>query len=136
MTTLTLAQANAIVDRITALLLRGRNLQPVALSEVGASSTFEALNALYLVTAETFQQAALNPSRNNQDILQRFIQSAGGTGMWIALCFRADAQPDQAPELDESLRHTETIESFVEYLHSLNPESNDYWSRVYSRIGG
>jgi hypothetical protein len=136
MATLTLEKANAIVDRISALLLSGRNLQPVALSEVGASSTLEALQALYLVTAETFQKAALNPSRKNQELLQRFVQSADGTGMWIAMFFRDKVHPDQAPGMDESLRDTETVGSFVEYLHSLNPASNNYWAQVHARIGG
>lgn len=136
MTTLTLAQANAIVDRISALLMSGRNLQPVALSEIGASSTLEALHALYLVTAETFQHALLNPSRKNQEQLQRFVQSADGTGMWIAMFFREKVHPDQAPTMEGGLRDTETVGSFVEYLHSLNPASNDYWAQVHARIGG
>lgn len=134
MTMLSLAQANAIVDRISELLLNGRNLKPVALSEVGASSTLEARNALYLVTAETFQRASLNPSQQSRAVLKRFIQSASSTAIWISLCFRIDIRQDRIPELDESLRDTETIESFVEYLQSLNPAGNDYWSRVYSRI--
>lgn len=134
-TTLSLAQANAIVDRISALLLNGRNLQPVALSEVGASSTIEALHALYLVTAKAFEQASMNPSRDSQELLQRFVHSADSTGMWIAMFFRDKVYPGQAPTVDESLRDTETVGSFIEYLHSLDPRSNDYWPRVRARIG-
>jgi hypothetical protein len=135
MAALTVARANQIVDRISGIAESGGFLQPVALSSTGASTTTEALAALYLVTAETFQTAALNDSPENQALLQQFIGAAGGTGTWIVMFFRQDAQSQQPEGIDESVRETETIESFVKFLRSLDPTATDYWERVYSRIG-
>ena len=135
MAPLTVARANQIVDRISEISQSGGFLRPVALSRVGASTTAEALAALYLVTAETFQTAALNDTRGNQELLQDFIRAAGGTGMWIATLFRPDGQSEQPVDVDESVRDSETIDSFVTFLRSLDPAASDYWGRVYSRIG-
>jgi hypothetical protein len=135
MAPLTVARANLIVDSISGIAECGGFLQPVALSSIGASTTAEALAALYLVTAKTFQAAALNDSPENQALLQQFISTAGGTGAWIVMSFRQNAQSQHPEGIDESVRDTETIESFVKFLRSIDPSATDYWERVYSRIG-
>ena len=135
MTTLTLERANQIIDRISEIAENGEYLKPVSLSRVGATSVYETISALYLVTAETFKTASLNNNPRNQDVLKQFIQAAGGTGMWIVTRFHQDGQREPAAGVDGSVRDAETINSFVEFLHSLNPAASDYWSRVYSRIG-
>jgi hypothetical protein len=135
MTPLTVARANQIVDRISDIAQSGGYLRPVALSRVGASSTIEALAALYLVTAETFRTAALSNNQRNRDLLQEFVRAAEGTGMWIATQFHPEGQTEQPIGVDESARDAETIDSFVLFLGSLDPAASDYWSRVYSRIG-
>ena len=135
MESLTLVQANHIVDQVSALAESGRFGQSVALSEVDADSVGQVLTAMYLVTAETFQNVALNSSRENQEILQRFVTATGGIGMWVVTQFYSDAEGERPLAVHESVAHTETIDSFVKYLGSLNPRSTDYWRCVHSRIG-
>jgi hypothetical protein len=132
---LTVARANQIVDRIQAIAEGGGFLQPVLLSKVGASSTAEALAALYLVTAEIFKTASLNNTSQNQALLQEYLRSASGIAMWIVTMFRPNGQSRVAGEIDESMKEVETIDSFVDYLKSINPSKSDYWNKVYVRIG-
>jgi hypothetical protein len=137
MQSLTLDRANQIVDRIQAIMENGGFLKPVALSKVGASSTAEALAALYLVTAETFQLAVREDNPKSQKLLEDFVRAAGGTGMWIVTLFRPDGQSNYPHdiEVDESIKDLESIDSFVAFLRQLDSDSSDYWSRVYARIG-
>lgn len=131
---LTLQQANKIVDRISQLAQNGRSLRPVIVSEVGASNVAQALAALYLVTAQTFQTSVIDNSSKNHEILSSFIRAADGIGMWIATQFRLDDKSEHVLGVDESVRDSEIIESFVEFLRSLDPRADDYWSRVRLRI--
>ena len=129
-----LARANQIVDRIQAIAESGGFNRPVHLSKVGASSTADALTALYLVTAETFRDASLNNTPQNQALLQKYIHSAGGIAMWIVTMFTADGR-DFAGEVDESVRDCETVDSFVNFLKTIEPSAGDFWKKVYARIG-
>lgn len=129
-----LARANQIVDRIQAIAESGGFSRPVLLSKVGASSTADALAALYLVTAETFRDASLNNTPQNQALLQEYLHSAGGIAMWIVTMFTTDGR-DFAGEIDESVRDSETVDSFVDFLKTIEPSARDYWKKVYARIG-
>lgn len=135
MSRLTLVRANQIIDRISEISSSGGYLRPVPLSKIGASSTIEVLRALYRVSAETFRTAYLNDSPQNRGILKNFITSAGGTGMWIAVMFRPDNKMNEVGEVDGSAQQLETINSFVEFLKTIDPASNDYWVKVSARIG-
>jgi hypothetical protein len=128
-----LTRANQIVDRIQAIAEGGGFLRPVLLSKVGASSTADALAALYLVTAETFRNASLNDTPHNQAVLQKYLQAVGGVGAWITTMFTTDGR-DFAGELDESVRACETVDSFVDFLRTIEPSADDYWRKVYARI--
>lgn len=129
-----LARANQIVDRIQAIAESGEFLRPVLLSKVGASSTADALAALYLVTAETFRNASLNNTSQNQALLQEYLRSAGGIAMWIVTMFTADGH-DLVGQIDESVRGCESVDSFVDFLKTIEPSAGDYWKKVYARIG-
>jgi hypothetical protein len=129
-----LTRANQIVDRIQAIAEGGGFLRPVHLSKVGASSKADALAALYLVTAETFRDASLNNTPQNQALLRKYLHSAGGIAMWITTMFTTDGR-DFAGEIDESVRDCETVDSFVDFLKTIEPPAGDYWKRVYARIG-
>lgn len=132
---LTLARANQIVDRIQALMEDGEYFKPGALSRVGTSSTAEALAALYLVTAEKFQWAVRNDSPKNRKLFQEYVRAAGVAGMLLVTLIRPDGQSDYPIDVDESVKESETIDSFVNFLRMLDPEADDYWSQVYARIG-
>ncbi len=129
-----LRRANQIVDRIQAIVESGGFLRPVLLSKVGASSATDALAAFYLVTAETFREASLNNTPQNQALLQKHLDSAGGVAVWITTMFTTDGR-DFAGEVDERVRDSETVESFVEFLKTIEPSAADYWKKVYARIG-
>lgn len=129
-----LARANQIVDRIQAIAESGGFGRPVLLSRVGASSTADALSALYLVTAETFKYASLNNTSQNQALLHEYLRAAGGTAMWIVTMFTIDGR-EFTGEIDESLRGGETVDSFVGFLRTIEPAADDYWKKVYARIG-
>src|SRR5437588_170398 len=71
-------RANEIVDRISQLLMDGGLWDYTSLSAITASSRVEALHALYIATAQTFQLAALRKSTENQKIADDFLRAAGG----------------------------------------------------------
>ena len=128
-----LARANQIVDRIQAIAESGGFLRPVLLSKVGASSAADALAAFYLVTAVTFRNASLNNTSQNQALLQEYLRSAGGIAMWISTMFTADGR-EFTGEIDESVRGGETVDSFVNFLKTIEPSAGDFWKKVYARI--
>jgi len=132
---LTLTRANQIVDRLSVISDSGGFNQPLPLSKVGASSTAEVLQALYLVTAETFKTASTNNTQQNRTLLQNYLRAAGGTGMWVAVMCRADNKINTAGDLDDSVREMESIDSFVDFLKTIDPASKDYWAHVFARIG-
>ncbi len=54
--------------------------------------------------------------------------------MWITTMFTADGR-DFAGEIDASVRDSETVDSFVNFLKTIEPSAGDYWKKVYARIG-
>src|SRR5437588_11420758 len=65
---ITIRRANEILDRISQLLMDGGLWDYTSLSAITASSRVEALHALYIATAQTFQLAALRKSNEKQKI--------------------------------------------------------------------
>ena len=164
-------RANEIVDLIETVLTSGNYVANhfTPLSRVGASNRLEVLHALYIVTAQSFQQTCLRTARPDaQNMFDEFARGAGGAAFRIVSSFLPDVELDHISKLpnhrrgdpsDEQYRQetgefarewqrltsfalndvvfkqTETMESFVSFLRTLDPAERDYWVRVYQRMG-
>ena len=175
----TIWRANQIVDRLSELLADGGSLGGMkftSLSRVGASTRIEALRALYIVTAETFQTAFQSKTPDNQRILEGVVNAAGSTAFRVVNFVLPDIELDAFARLpdpfdppvnldflslnelenrskqvsqhteeyqrlqrlawsDTACTQSETVESFVSFLRTLDPVGREYWPQVYQRIG-
>jgi hypothetical protein len=178
----TLPRANEIADRIEDLLIKQDYVAGifVRLSRVGATTRMEALHALYIVMAQTFQAVFRRPTTT--DTQKKFDEVACAAG---SIQFRfggltpllPDAELDLIVKLhnvddthdsqrtdesreekvrrferrlefsneeqrlqllamsDAAWNQSETMDSFVSFLRTLDPAGQDYWTAVYGRIG-
>ena len=66
-----------------------------------------------------------------------YARASGSIAMRI--CFESTMIDSRAshlnPKIIASLTESESVESFVSYLRTLQPASADYWPQVYKRIG-
>lgn len=153
---MTIERANEIAEGVEAVLTSpepvGGEFTPI--SRTGALTRLEIAHALYIVTAQVFKAISVSPDRTAE--FAAFARSAGGSlfhVLWLRPCLPdselhliATLQNDTKEFLTESRRlselakndgtmQLETIESFVSYLRTLNPDGADYWPKVYQRIG-
>jgi hypothetical protein len=128
------------------------------LSSIGASSRFQLACALYLVTAQVYQEAR-HGKRVTSDGDGTFATYFKGTSgllfqvLWLCPClpdyeltFLASIE-DGTPEYFDEVRRLsevleqdtlkaelETMDSFVAFLRTLNSAEAEYWPQVYERI--
>jgi len=153
---MTIERANEITNGIEAVLatpqLVGRQFKPI--SRTGASTRLEMAHALYIVTAQVFKSVSALPGRAAE--FTAFARAVGSSlfhVLWLQPCLPdselhliAKLHEENKEFWTESLRLSEfaqndgtmkleTIESFVLYLGTLNPDEVDYWPKVYQHIG-
>lgn len=88
-------RANEIVDRISDVLIKKDYMfeNVTSLSRVGASTRLEVLHALYIVTAQTFQQAFRQPeSSHSQRVFAEFVLGAGHVECSVSYSYFSDAE--------------------------------------------
>jgi len=98
----------------------------------GAITRLEAVQALFIGIADYFQITHVK-EKGTPGAIQRFDRYASLSGpiAWGILC---DNITDSTA-VPAALGNCETVESFVVFLRSLNPRCDDFWPRVYHRIG-
>jgi hypothetical protein len=135
MTDLTLDRARAIVAHAENEFAAGGTISDAfaPFARGGASTRAEATNALYIVIADFYRMASRSGA--NSEAMQEFFHYASLSGsIAIRLTYDAIDSPD-------ALRHVassdtrETMDSFVNYLRTLDPTGRDFISCVYHRIG-
>ena len=131
-----LERANTIVTHAEEEFARGSPIsdgyQPFASG--GATSRLEALQALYLVVADYFRLASTRQS-GREDAMREFNNYAKGSG-GIALRILGGniTEPEELRNCN-GLGNSETIDSLVKHLKTLDPSSASFWPTVYERIG-
>ncbi len=134
MTPLTLDRARAIVGYAENEFASGRRIEDAftPFAGGGASTRFEAVQALYIVIADYFHSACVRDG-GSPDAMKHFDKYAKLSGdlSWRILCGNI-RDPAKVPD---ALGNQETVESFVGYLKTLSPASADFWPEVYQRIG-
>jgi hypothetical protein len=133
-TPLSLDRARAIVGYAENEFASGRHIEDAftPFAGGGAATRFEAVQALYIVIADTYRLVSVRRARS-PDEMNHFDKYASFTGelSWRILCDNI-RDPAKVPDV---LGDQETVQSFVGYLKTLNPASADFWPDVYKRIG-
>lgn len=162
---MTVERANEIVDGVEAVLKAPKILRVGSvgrrrfkrLSSTGASTRLELAHAFYIVSAQCFQGVWNKPNRAAE--FETFIRDAGSclhNVLWLIPCM-PDSELGLLATLDEKNQPREysieeerlmklaesegnlgklgTLDSFVSYLRTLNPDGVDYWPKVYQHIG-
>ncbi|GEM_PF-1689934 len=99
----------------------------------GASSPLEALQALYIVIADYFKLSDSSSAKKNFD-------DYASSSQFVAMSLAMESTEVHSnakrfsPEIIASIKSFITLDSFVSFLHTLDPISPDYWSKVYTRI--
>ncbi len=139
-TILTIARARSIVEHAENEFIADRRIDysftPFELG--GASSPLEALQALYIVIAEFFQfsrtrQSGLSAAMKGFDDYAASSRSIAARLAMESTKVHSIAER-WSPDMISSLLAFETVDSFVSFLRTLQPESADYWPQVYQRI--
>ena len=135
-THLSVDRARAIVahaeDEFASGVSIGDAFTPFA--EGGASTRLEALQALYIIIADTYRLVSVRRSGSPGE-MREFERYASHSG-FIAMRIATDKIKDPANLADPNcLLAQESVESFVGYCRTLNPASEDFWPKVYRRIG-
>jgi hypothetical protein len=135
MTTLTLERARVIVAHAENEFGADYDIPDAfaPFARGGASTRAEASNALYIVIADFYCMASWHGA--SSPAMQEFSDYARLSGL-IALRLTRDAI--DSPEALQAVASTdsrETIDSFVRYLRSRNPQDSDFMPSVYRRIG-
>ena len=124
---LDLARATTIVGKAEAAFAGGtvRNpYQPFA--DAGATSRLEAIQSIQLTLAEYYMHA----KRDAGELADFNHYSRLSSGIVMRIILDSDAPPEEAQVLGD----TESVDSFVEYLRSLDGLGQDYWQSVYERL--
>ena len=133
-TPLTVERALAIVEHAENQFASGQHIEDAftPFAAGGASTRLEALNALYIVIADHFRLSSARPSgaSGGMDLFDRYANASQS----IALRIVYDDNPSTLKPA-AGLQGTETIESFVAYLRTLDPRGPDFWPQVYQRLG-
>jgi hypothetical protein len=135
MKTLTLDRARAIVEHAEAEFGTGEMIEDAfaSFARGGAATREEASNALYIVIADFYRMASRHG--RGSEAMQEFSKYVGLAGH-ISLRIIWDVATD--PEtLDQLARtdHRETVDSFADYLRTLDSADPGFWPAVYQRIG-
>ena len=142
-TPMTIDRAAAIVDHVGDEFASGRRIEDafIPFAAAGASTRLEARFALYIAVSDCFRLTCLRGSRST-DAMEEFTKYADAAG-YMSLrisCDHLKKGAGSSKRFSELLRaselgNMETVSSFVDHLRTLNPESSDYWPKVYGRIG-
>ena len=115
-------RANEIVDRISEVLIEKDYVfeNVTSLSRVGASTRLEVIHALYIVTAQTFQQAFRQPeSSQSQSDFAQFALAAGGVQVRVSYSYFSDAELALIAKMPNPLdQHAESSELSLSDLES------------------
>lgn len=99
----------------------------------GACTRREALDALYIVIADYYRMAS-HSGHNSDEAMREFLTYARLSGS-ISIRLSCVTITDPASGMKVAVaENVETVESFVNYLKTLNPEAPEFWSSVYGRI--
>ena len=132
---LTLERAREIVAHAENEFAAGHHIQDAfaPFARGGASTRAEATNALYIVIADYYRMASRHGA--SSPAMQEFSNYAGLSGsISLRLTYDAIENPD-ALRAVASTDSRETMESFVRYLRSRDPQDPDFMPNVYRRIG-
>ena len=153
-----LVRANQIMDRVEDLLANPDYLPGGfnALSRTGAKTRAEIFHAACLVTAQLFQSENLRGKGTGEDSdfsdFVRALDSTIFTVLFLRPClpdaeldlickllnnsaeYRREEERLQELALKDGAINLEKIESFVEFLRSIDFSDSDYWPHVYGRI--
>lgn len=127
MNLLDLPRARVIVDQAEKAFANGAPANPYQpFAGAGAQSRLEAIQAIMLVIADSYQHA-----KYDQVKLADFNHYSRLLGFMI---MRIISDSGAVEEEQSPLGKTEPVDSFVRFISSLEDHEQDYWPSVYERL--
>lgn len=127
MNSLDLPRARVIVDQAENAFANSAPRNPYQpFADAGAQSRLEAIQAILLMLAEYYQHAKHDHAKladfNHYSRLSSFM------------VMRIKYDSGAAEEEQSTLGKTESVDSFVRFIGSLEDHEQDYWPSVYERL--
>jgi len=136
MPTLTLDRAQAIVGHAENEFSTGKQIDDAfaPFARGGASTRGEALDAIFIVIADFYRMASRSGSGASSEMeeFSAYARLSGSIAMRLASVSISDKTGSQQIAITDN---RETVDSFVRFLRTLNPETSNFWPTVYQRIG-
>jgi hypothetical protein len=155
-----LARANEIIDKLSETLVSQSYIASryIPFSSVGVSSRLELAHALYLTTAQVFQEAnnGKKVTVDGDGSFEAYLRGTSGIlfgVLWMTPClpdselsaisrldmnstdfFVESSRLNALLEQDSLKKELETMDSFVSFIRTLNRRDPEYWYEVYRRI--